>query len=81
MEFPDRVFRRLPQVWISPKILVDMIAEPDHTPKHLVGIVAMKIKKESEHLTRLEMEIMNVLWEDSPASVQTVQRQFGRNLA
>ncbi|MBO0862582.1 MAG: BlaI/MecI/CopY family transcriptional regulator [Chloracidobacterium sp.] len=41
----------------------------------------MKIKKESEHLTRLEMEIMNVLWEDSPASVQTVQRQFGRNLA
>jgi BlaI family penicillinase repressor len=41
----------------------------------------MRPKKKSEHLTRLEMEIMNVLWETGPASVQTVQQLLGRNLA
>ena len=34
----------------------------------------MPPKKESERLTPLETEIMNVLWEVSPATVQTVQR-------
>ena len=41
----------------------------------------MQPKKKSEHLTRLEMEIMNVLWETGPASVQTVQQRLGRDLA
>ncbi len=30
-------------------------------------------RKKSEHLTPLELEIMKVLWEAGPASVQTVQ--------
>ena len=31
-------------------------------------------RKKSEHLTPLELEIMKVLWEAGPASVQTVQQ-------
>src|SRR5262245_28136821 len=62
-------------------MLVDMPSAPAHTPKNVGGIVAMPPKKKSEHLTRLEMEIMNVLWETGPASVQTVQRRLGRDLA
>ena len=31
-------------------------------------------RKKSEHLTPLELEIMKVLWEAEPASVQTVQQ-------
>lgn len=31
-------------------------------------------RKRSEHLTPLELEIMKVLWESGPASVQTVQQ-------
>lgn len=41
----------------------------------------MRPKKKTEHLTRLEMEIMNVLWETGPASVQIVQRRLGSDLA
>jgi len=41
----------------------------------------MPPKKESERLTPLETEIMNVLWEVSPATVQTVQRLLRRELA
>lgn len=41
----------------------------------------MAIKKKPEHLTRLELDIMNVLWEDNPATVQTVQQRLGRELA
>jgi BlaI family transcriptional regulator, penicillinase repressor len=41
----------------------------------------MPSKKKSERLTPLETEIMNVLWEISPATVQTVQRRLGRELA
>jgi len=41
----------------------------------------MPPKKKSEQLTPLETEIMNVLWEISPATVQTVQRQLRRELA
>src|SRR5262245_33503867 len=41
----------------------------------------MRPKKKSEHLIRLEMEFMNVLWEAGPASVQTVQQRLGRDLA
>lgn len=38
--------------------------------------------KSSAHLTPLELEIMNVLWETGPANVQTVQsRMHGRGLA
>ena len=33
-------------------------------------------RKKSEHLTPLELEIMKVLWETGPASVQTVQEQL-----
>jgi BlaI family transcriptional regulator, penicillinase repressor len=41
----------------------------------------MPQKKKSERLTPLETEIMNVLWEISPATVQTVQQRLGRELA
>ena len=41
----------------------------------------MPSKKESERLTPLETEIMNVLWEISPATVQTVQQRLRRELA
>jgi BlaI family transcriptional regulator, penicillinase repressor len=37
--------------------------------------------KRTEHLTRLELEIMKVLWETGPANVQTVQQQLQRELA
>lgn len=33
-------------------------------------------RKKSEHLTPLELEIMKVLWEAGPASVQTVQQRL-----
>lgn len=33
-------------------------------------------RKKSEHLTPLELEIMKVLWEAEPASVQTVQQRL-----
>jgi predicted transcriptional regulator len=62
-------------------MLVDKPAAPAHIPKKIGGFVAMRPKKKSEHLTRLEMEIMNVLWEAGPANVQTVQRRLGRDLA
>lgn len=41
----------------------------------------MAIKKASDQLTRLELDIMNVLWDDSPASVQSVQTKLARDLA
>jgi BlaI family transcriptional regulator, penicillinase repressor len=37
--------------------------------------------KKAEHLTRLELEIMKVLWETGPATVQTVQQHLERQLA
>ena len=37
--------------------------------------------KQSGRLTILETEIMNVLWEISPATVQTVQQRLERELA
>ncbi len=37
--------------------------------------------RKSEHLTPLELEIMQVLWETGPANVQTVQQQLKRDLA
>ena len=33
-------------------------------------------RNKSEHLTPLELEIMKVLWESGPASVQTVQQRL-----
>jgi BlaI family penicillinase repressor len=41
----------------------------------------MPPKKKSEQLTPLETEIMNVLWDISPATVQTVQQRLRRELA
>jgi BlaI family transcriptional regulator, penicillinase repressor len=41
----------------------------------------MPTRKKSEGLTPLETEIMNVLWEISPATVQTVQQRLRRELA
>jgi BlaI family transcriptional regulator, penicillinase repressor len=41
----------------------------------------MPPKKKSERLTPLETEIMIVLWEISPATVQTVQQRLPRELA
>src|SRR5438552_5891761 len=41
----------------------------------------MAHKKTSEQLTRLELEIMKVLWETGPATVQTVQQRLERKLA
>lgn len=38
-------------------------------------------RTKSEHLTRLELEIMNVLWEVGPANVQAVQQRLNRDLA
>jgi BlaI family transcriptional regulator, penicillinase repressor len=38
-------------------------------------------RRKSEQMTPLELEIMQVLWEIGPASVQTVQRQLKRDLA
>lgn len=41
----------------------------------------MIVRKKSEGLTPLELEIMQVLWEMGPANVQTVQQHLGRELA
>src|SRR5919199_4550382 len=38
-------------------------------------------RRKTEHLTRLELEIMHVLWETGAANVQTVQQRLGRELA
>ena len=38
-------------------------------------------RRKTEHLTPLELEIMNVLLETGPANVQTVQQQLKRQLA
>jgi len=38
-------------------------------------------RSKSENLTPLELEIMNVLWAEGPATVQTVQQQLPRELA
>ena len=38
-------------------------------------------RSKTEHLTPLELEIMHVLWESSPANVQTVQQKLKRELA
>ena len=38
-------------------------------------------RRKSEQMTPLELEIMQVLWETGPASVQTVQRELKRDLA
>ena len=38
-------------------------------------------RQKSEQMTPLELEIMQVLWETGPATVQTVQRQLRRELA
>ena len=38
-------------------------------------------RKKTEQLTPFEMEIMNVLWETGPASVQTVQQRLARQSA
>lgn len=38
-------------------------------------------RRKPEHLTRLELEIMHVLWETGAANVQTVQQRLGRELA
>ena len=38
-------------------------------------------RRKSEQMTPLELEIMQVLWETGPATVQIVQRQLKRELA
>lgn len=38
-------------------------------------------RTKSEHLTPLEMQIMDVLWETGPANVQLVQQKLKRDLA
>ena len=38
-------------------------------------------RRKSEQMTPLELEIMQVLWETGPATVQTVQQQLKRDLA
>ena len=38
-------------------------------------------RQKSQHLTPLEMEIMDVLWETGPANVQLVQQKLKRELA
>src|SRR5258707_10647249 len=39
------------------------------------------VRRKSEQLTPLELEIMHVLWETGPANVQTVQQNLERELA
>jgi len=41
----------------------------------------MAPRKQSDRLTPLETEIMNVLWEISPATAQTVRERLERELA
>jgi BlaI family transcriptional regulator, penicillinase repressor len=41
----------------------------------------MARRKASDQLTRLELEIMNVLWDRGPASVQAVQERLAATLA
>jgi len=41
----------------------------------------MAPRKKSDRLTPLETEIMNLLWEISPATVQTVRERLERELA
>ena len=38
-------------------------------------------RRKTDHLTPLELEIMNVLWETGAANVQTVQQHLKRELA
>jgi len=38
-------------------------------------------RRKSEQMTPLELEIMQVLWETGPTTVQTVQRELKRELA
>ena len=38
-------------------------------------------RRKSEQITPLELEIMQVLWENGPATVQAVQKQLKRDLA
>ena len=39
------------------------------------------VRRKSEQLTPLELEIMHVLWETGPSNVQTVQQKLKRELA
>ncbi len=39
------------------------------------------VRRKTEQLTPLELEIMHVLWETGPANVQTVQQKLKRELA
>lgn len=39
------------------------------------------VRRKTEQLTPLELEIMNVLWEVAPANVQAVQQMLKRDLA
>lgn len=39
------------------------------------------VRRQTEQLTPLELEIMHVLWETGPANVQTVQQKLKRELA
>jgi len=39
------------------------------------------VRRKTENLTPLELEIMNVLWDSSPADVRVVQGRLGRELA
>jgi predicted transcriptional regulator len=39
------------------------------------------VRRKTEQLTPLELEIMHVLWEVAPANVQTVQQRLKRDLA
>jgi predicted transcriptional regulator len=41
----------------------------------------MTRRKAADQLTRLELEIMNVLWDTGPAAVQTVQEKLAGTLA
>jgi predicted transcriptional regulator len=54
---------------------------PDiYTPKQL-GDNGEMARQKSQHLTPLEMEIMDVLWETGAANVQVVQQKLKRELA
>jgi len=39
------------------------------------------VRRKTEQLTPIELEIMHVLWETGPANVQTVQQKLKRDLA
>src|ERR1700730_10184243 len=75
---PHRLFQA--GVKATPKYLVDIFPDRIYSPKNLGDEIPM-VRRKTEHLTPLELEIMHVLWETGPANVQAVQQKLERERA